>query len=35
MNMHKTIGAGIVLLLGAAFGALAQDKPTDPQIALT
>lgn len=33
MNMHKTIGAGIILLFGAAFGALAQDNPTDPQIA--
>lgn len=33
MNMYKTIGTGIILLLGAAFGALAQDEPTDPQIA--
>lgn len=33
MNMLKAIGAGVILLHGAAFGALAQDKPTDPQIA--
>ena len=33
MKMSKTIGAGVVLLLGATFGAFAQDAPTDPQIA--
>ena len=33
MKLHRIIGAGVILLLGTAFGALAQDKPTDPQIA--
>jgi len=33
MNNYKAVGAGILFLLGATFGALAQDKPTDPQIA--
>lgn len=33
MTIYKTIGAAIIFLFGTAFGALAQDKPTDPQIA--
>ena len=33
MNNYKAVGAGILFLLGAIFGAFAQDKPTDPQIA--
>jgi len=33
MKMYKVIAASAVLVLGAATGAFAQDKPTDPQIA--
>jgi putative membrane protein len=33
MKTYRVLGAGLALLLGATFGALAQDKPTDPQIA--
>lgn len=33
MNMVKPVGAALVLLFGANFGVLAQDAPTDPQIA--
>lgn len=31
--MYKTISVAIIFLLGTAFGGIAQDKPTDPQIA--
>lgn len=33
MRKYLVAGLGVVWFLGAAAGALAQDKPTDPQIA--
>lgn len=33
MKISLTVGAAVIWLLGAAAGALAQDRPTDPQIA--
>lgn len=33
MNRYLAAGAGVAWFLGAATGVLAQDKPTDPQIA--
>ncbi len=33
MKTYKAIGAGILFLAGTGLGAVAQDKPTDPQIA--
>ncbi|MFC5386677.1 DUF4142 domain-containing protein [Aquamicrobium segne] len=33
MTMYKTISVAIIFLFSTAFAAIAQDKPTDPQIA--
>ncbi len=33
MKTYQSIAAGILFLLGTSFGATAQDKPSDPQIA--